>query len=91
MTIGQRIREARERKDMTLIAGFKSPKDVLFKADFEYWNEKMKVIKTVDTAPEGYEGPVGMVTKYIPDLKFENIENTVSCLPEKVNCFDTKE
>lgn len=60
----------------TLIAGFKSPKDVLFKDDFKFWQEKINVIKTVDTAPEGYEGPVGMVTKYIPDLKFEDIENT---------------
>ena len=65
-----------EVKSATLIAGFKSPKDVLFKADFEYWNEKMNVIKTVDTAPEGYEGPVGMVTKYISELKFEDINNT---------------
>ena len=65
-----------EVKNMTLIAGFKSPKDVLFKADFEYWNEKMNVIKTVDTAPEGYDGPVGMVTKYIPELKMEDIRNT---------------
>lgn len=60
----------------TLIAGFKSPKDVLFKDDFKFWKEQVNVIQTVDTAPEGYEGPVGMVTKYIPDLKFENIENT---------------
>ena len=35
------------------------------------------MIQTVDSAPEGYEGPVGMVTKYIPDLKFENIENAI--------------
>ena len=61
----------------TLIAGFKSPKDVLFKEDFENWTKTINVIKTVDTAPEGYEGPVGMVTKYIPDLKFENPENAV--------------
>lgn len=61
----------------TLIAGFKSPEDVLFKADFEDWKDKINVIKTLDRAPEGYEGPVGMVTKYIPDLKFENPENAV--------------
>ena len=64
-----------EAKNTTLIAGFKSPKDVLFKDDFKFWEEKINVIKTVDTAPEGYEGPVGMVTKYIPDLKFEDIKN----------------
>ena len=61
----------------TLIAGFKSPSDVLFKADFEDWQNKLNVIKTVDGAPEGYEGPVGMVTKYIPELKFKDIENSV--------------
>ncbi|MCF0246335.1 MAG: anaerobic sulfite reductase subunit B [Ileibacterium sp.] len=61
----------------TLIAGFKSPKDVLFKEDFEDWKDKINVIQTVDSAPEGYEGPVGMVTKYIPDLKFEDPDNAV--------------
>lgn len=60
----------------TLIAGFKSPKDVLFKDDFAFWKDKIHVIQTVDTAPEGYDGPVGMVTRYIPELKFENMEHT---------------
>lgn len=60
----------------TLISGFKSPKDVLFKEDFEFWTKHIKVIKTVDTAPEGYKGPVGMVTKYIPELTFEDVGNT---------------
>ncbi len=69
-------RHVEEAAGVTLIAGFKSPKDVLFKDDFEFWNSKINVIQTVDTAPEGYEGPVGMVTKYIPDLKIENLENT---------------
>ncbi len=61
----------------TLIAGFKSPKDILFRKDFEFWNEKINVIQTVDGAPEGYEGNVGMVTKYIPDLPIRDKENTV--------------
>ncbi len=61
----------------TVIAGFKSPEDALFKADFEEWKKTINVIKTVDRAPEGYEGPVGMVTKYIPDLKFQDVNNAV--------------
>lgn len=69
-------RHVEEAAGVTLIAGFKSPKDVLFKDDFEFWNSKINVTRTVDTAPEGYEGPVGMVTKYIPELKIENLENT---------------
>ena len=65
-----------EAADVTLIAGFKSPGDVLFKEDFEIWKRSIHVIQTVDWAPEGYEGPVGMVTKYIPDLKFTDIANS---------------
>ena len=61
----------------TLIAGFKTPKDVLFKEDFEFWKERIHVTLTVDQAPDGYEGAVGMVTKYIPELHFDNPENTV--------------
>lgn len=61
----------------TLIAGFKSPSDVLFKKEFEFWNEKIDVIMTVDSADEGYEGNVGMVTKYIPELEIKDPENTV--------------
>jgi anaerobic sulfite reductase subunit B len=61
----------------TVIAGFKSPDDVLFKKDFEEWSKTINVIKTVDNAPEGYDGPTGMVTKYIPDLKFQDIKNAV--------------
>lgn len=64
-----------EAASTTLIAGFKSPGDILFKDDFDFWEKRIKVIKTVDAAPQGYTGPVGMVTKYIPDLKFEEIEN----------------
>lgn len=61
----------------TLIAGFKSPSDVLFKKDFDFWNEKIDVILTVDSAEEGYQGNVGMVTKYIPELEIKDPENTV--------------
>lgn len=58
-----------------LIAGFKDPDAVLFREDFAFWRERINVIQTVDRAPEDYTGPVGMVTKYIPDLKFQDIKN----------------
>lgn len=61
----------------TLIAGFKSPRDILFKQDFEVWEKNLRVIKTVDSAPEDYEGLTGMVTKYIPDLPIKNISEAV--------------
>ncbi len=65
-----------EAKKVTLIAGFKSPQNVLFREDFAFWEKQINVIQTVDTAPKGYQGNVGMVTKYIPDLQLTDIENT---------------
>lgn len=62
---------------VTLIAGFKSPSDILFRSDFDNWNKKIHVILTVDSAPEDYQGSVGMVTKYIPELPIKNPDNTV--------------
>lgn len=61
----------------TLIAGFRSPGDILFKEDFKNWEKTIKVVKTVDSAPEGYGGLTGMVTGYIPDLPLTDIPNTV--------------
>ena len=62
-------------KSFKLIVGFKTIDDALFKEDLKRWSEKLDVTVTVDTATEGYDGPVGLVTKYIPDLKIEDIDN----------------
>ena len=62
-------------KSFKLIVGFKSPKDVLFKDDLKRWSEKLDILVTVDSAEEGYEGNIGLVTKYIPELKIEDINN----------------
>lgn len=68
-----------ECKKLTVIVGFKSPDDILFKEDQKRWAEKgISLITTVDHAPKGYTGHVGMVTKYIPDLTFEDMPNAIS-------------
>ena len=56
-----------EVKGLTLITGFKTPKDILFLEDFARWQEKMEVILTVDQAEEGSTHQVGLV-QYIPQL-----------------------
>lgn len=66
-----------EAKNFTLIAGFKSPSDVLFKGHIEVWKNNMNLILTVDNAEEGYDGNIGMVTKYIPELSIRDIKNAV--------------
>lgn len=66
-----------EADGVTLIAGFKSPADILFQEDFAFWKNKLNVIQTVDSAPEGYDGLTGMVTKYIPELQIKDMSNAV--------------
>lgn len=61
-----------ECKSLTLICGFRSPKDVLFTEDIERWSSKFNVILTVDNDDESYNGKVGLVTKYIPELDIKN-------------------
>lgn len=62
-------------KKFKLIVGFKSPKDILFKDDIKKWSEKLDILVTVDDANDDYEGNVGLVTKYIPDLEIDDINN----------------
>ena len=62
-------------KGFTLISGFKSPEDILFKEDIKIWEKNMNLILTVDGAKEGYEGRVGLVTKYVPELDIKDKEN----------------
>lgn len=59
----------------TVISGFKSPNDSLFRDDMEQWKKNMNFILTVDTAEEGYEGNVGLVTKYVPELEIKDMES----------------
>lgn len=63
-----------ECKNMTLVAGFKSPDDILFREDFKRWKERMDVILTVDDAKGDSSCQTGLVTNYIPGLKLENKE-----------------
>ena len=71
-------RNPQDANGFTLISGFKSPEDVLFKADIEEWKKNLNVIITVDKAEEGYTGNTGLVTKYIPELEPDNIHETAA-------------
>jgi anaerobic sulfite reductase subunit B len=63
-----------ESKSFTLIMGFKSPEDILFRENIQLWKKTIKTILTVDKAPEGYEGNSGLITNYIKDIEFTDIE-----------------
>lgn len=61
-------------KGCTLISGFKSPIDILFKEDMKTWEKNMNLIVSVDGAEAGYTGKVGLVTKYVPELEIKDID-----------------
>lgn len=63
-------------KDKHVIVGFRSPGDMLFTDDLKDWADKLDLIVTVDGAPEGYTGNIGLVTKFIPGVKLKYAENT---------------
>lgn len=67
-----------ERKSMSIITGFKSTEDILFKSDFEYWRKKMNVTLTLDKGEETAEHKIGLVTKFIPELKLDNVAEAVA-------------
>ena len=67
-----------EVKDMKLITGFKTSEFILFKDDIPKWKEKMEYILTVDQGEETPEYKVGLVTEYIPNLKFKDISSAVA-------------
>lgn len=67
-----------ERQEMTLISGFKTPKDILFLEDLARWKESMNLILTVDSAEEDTSYQTGLVTEYIPKLGLKDKKNTLA-------------
>lgn len=60
-------------RDKHVIVGFRSPDDMLFRDDLEDWASKLDLILTVDGAPEGYAGNIGLVTKFIPEVPIRDV------------------
>ncbi|MDO4275370.1 MAG: anaerobic sulfite reductase subunit AsrB [Eubacteriales bacterium] len=67
-----------EKKGMTLVAGFKTPNDILFVEEFARWKKAMDVILTVDCAEGDTSCQIGLVTQYIPQIHIEQVEEAVA-------------
>jgi anaerobic sulfite reductase subunit B len=63
-----------EVKSMSIITGFKSKDDQLFRDDFDRWENQMNVTLTFDKGDESKEN-IGLVTKYIPSVKVNNFDD----------------
>ncbi|PAB58703.1 anaerobic sulfite reductase subunit AsrB [Anaeromicrobium sediminis] len=63
-------------KSFTLIVGFKTPNDILFRDEIKKWSEKINVVLTVDSADESWTGETGLVTKHIAVCDMKDLDNT---------------
>lgn len=62
-----------EVKTLTLLAGFKSPGDILFKEDLQSWQTQLSVTVTVDKAGDpAYQGCTGLITNYVTGLPIDD-------------------
>ncbi|SHJ69117.1 anaerobic sulfite reductase subunit AsrB [Tepidibacter formicigenes] len=64
-----------EVKKFDLLMGFKSPKDILFKDEIEKWKKNIDVILTVDNGDENWSGNTGLITKYVPKVEIESMDD----------------
>lgn len=62
-----------------LLAGFRSPTDVLFKEELAQWQQQFNVQVTVDQVDDGqhWDGQVGLITTLVPKLEIPNPKETV--------------
>ena len=72
-----------EMKSFKIIVGYKNYESVIFEEEFSRWRENIEILVTLDNAQSARnlgktenEFHEGMVTKYIPDLKIENMDET---------------
>lgn len=81
--------------DVHLLYGSRSPKDILYREEQGEWATLMshfEVSITVDYAPAGYKGRVGVVTELIAETRFEAQKTAAFiCGPEIMMRFAAKE
>lgn len=74
---------------VSLLYGARTPEEMLYTDDLERWREAgIDVATTVDSAPSGWDGRVGLVTKLIPGADFDGPRTTaLVCGPEVMMRF----
>jgi anaerobic sulfite reductase subunit B len=62
-----------EATGLTLVAGFKTPNDILFRADFDRWQKTAHIILTTDNNGGDASYKQGLVTEYVPKLDVRDL------------------
>jgi anaerobic sulfite reductase subunit B len=68
------VEHAEDPAQIHVIAGFKSPKDILFRNDFKRWKDEMDITLTIDAGDPTEEYQVGLVTAFIPGLSLKDVD-----------------
>jgi sulfite reductase subunit B len=81
-------------KNVTILYGSKNPGEILFESDIKWWQERddidLKV--TVDNPNNHWDGEVGVVTKFIPDIEIHPTNTyAIICGPPIMYKFVVKE
>lgn len=81
-----------ETQGVTLVAGFKTPGDILFLEDISRWKKKMNVIITVDCADDDTVCQIGLVTQFIPQIHLKSPAEATAVVvgPPAMMRFSTK-
>jgi anaerobic sulfite reductase subunit B len=67
-------------KEVHLVLGYRSPKDILFQREIEQWKNSFHFKLTVDQNPHGefcYEGRTGFVTEPVKEANWNNLNKIV--------------
>jgi anaerobic sulfite reductase subunit B len=86
-------RHPEEVASLTLIAGFKTPADILFLEELGRWRQTANVILTVDCDDEGVGScHIGLVTEHIPNIPFKNVAEAQAVIvgPPAMMRFSTR-
>ena len=88
------LRHRNEFANVWIVAGFRSPADILFAEQISEWSRRndLECLTTVDFADSTWHGRVGVVTSLLSSLKFDP-QNTMAliCGPEIMMRFTIRE
>jgi len=74
-----------------LLVGAKTPSGLLYKEDYEKWNDRINLLLTVDRPDENWKGYVGVVTELFEFVKVDPEKSVgMMCGPEVMMYFTVK-
>lgn len=72
----------RKAPNITLLYGVRSPEELLYKKELNYWKKHIKLLLTVDSSNAKWKGRTGVVTQLLNEIQFEPLRaKVIMCGP----------